>query len=121
MRLVDFLRDYWQYISAALLVLIDIIIILVKKRPTSKDELNDVIKNCIGKLPYLIRLAEEQNLNGTNKKEYVFENLLTYSETVLGRDFNKVEFKYWFDTLSYFLESMLDLPTKKGGYGREDE
>ena len=42
MQIVDFIRDNWQFISSAILALLTIIAMIIKKKPVNKytDDLN---------------------------------------------------------------------------------
>lgn len=121
MEVVNFLRDYWQYISAALLVIIDIAILLLKKRPSSKDVLMDAVRKCYLRLPFSIQEAEEKCDNGSARKNYVLEDLLTFIETYCKRELTQSELRMFYNSFSYLIEEVLSTPTKKGGPGREDE
>lgn len=121
MEIVNFLRDYWQYISVAILALIDFVVILVKRRPSSKDELINASKSVLTYLPRIINIFEEKDLSGAAKKEGVLQNCLTLIEARLGRELYASEVKKFYDVFSNEIETILSTPTKKGGYGREED
>lgn len=122
MEIVNFLRDNWQYISFCLVIIFELLIIIIKKRPKKWDELNMVIQQAIAKIPGFIADAEQaQDLSGNDKKTLVIGWLLTFIENVLKRNLTNSEEIYTYKALSFFIEEVLTCPTKKGGFGREDE
>lgn len=122
MLIVDFLVKYWQYISIAVLVVLDIVTMIIKKRPKKFDEINQLITEAIAKIPGFVIQAEEtgKDIDGADKKQLVLGWCFTFIENVLKRDLTGSEELYCYKALSYFIESVLTAPTKKGGLGREE-
>lgn len=121
MKLVEFLTNYWPYISCGILILLDVLVMIIKKKPSSKDVLMEAVRKCYLKLPFAIQDAEEKCDSGTAKKEYVLEELLSFIEAYCKRELNNAELRMFFNSFSYLIEEVLSTPTKKGGPGREDE
>lgn len=122
MQVLDFIVNNWQYISIALVVLLDIIILIVKNRPKRFDEINDIISQCIAKIPAFIQDAESLgDYDGADKKSLVVGWLFQFIENTLKRAPSASEEQYIYKALSYYIEAILDCPTKKGGFGREQD
>lgn len=121
-NLVNFFREYWQYISIGIVVAIDIVIIFIKKRPKKYDEFVECIGHLFALVPSYIYSAEEQYPSGQGdiKKLYVLEELCHILEGRLGRDLNDTELSYFYNTFTRYIESVLETPVKKGGPGREE-
>lgn len=110
--IVDFLRDNWQYISAGLVVLLDILILIFKRRL----KVNYTLPSSW--YPDLIDIVSEAEDvfgagHGSEKLHYVKQRMkarigLKYNDGVL--DF----------MIGEFVERILNTPTKKGGCGREE-
>lgn len=120
MNIVDFLRDNWSFISTGVLAVLSIIIMIIKRRPKKFEELNQVISDVIAKIPGFIIDAETTgDYNGQDKKSFVVSWCFQFIEKALGRDLSGSEELYCYKAISYFIELVLESPTKKGGYGRE--
>ena len=121
MKIVDILVEYWQYISIGILVIFDVIYIIIKKRPKHYDEFVDAVRDCLIKVPVFIKNVEGVYDSGLERKDQCMSLLLTYIQTKLGRNLSEKELDYFIHSVSWMVESVLETPTKKGGYGREDE
>lgn len=121
MQIVEFLRDYWSYISSGILVLLSVILAIIKNRPSAKDVLLTAVRNVLTYIPTLVCMAEERGESGNAKKEYVLCTALDLVEEKIGRDLTEVECKRFYKCLSGYIETILDCPTKKGGFGREED
>lgn len=117
---VSFLRDNWSFISTGILTVLSIVILIVKKRPKKWDELNQIITQCIAKVPGFVCEAEEMNgYTGLDKKNFVVSWCFQFIENTLKRDLTLSEEQYAYKAISYFIEAVLTAPTKEGGFGRE--
>ena len=108
MEIVDFLSKYWQYISIAIVVFIDILILVIKKDKTTVID-NGVYHKLVG----WIKQAEEYYGPecGFKKLQYVIAMYMTEHP-----DATRTEVKF----VESFVDDLLTLPTKKGGPGREE-
>jgi hypothetical protein len=124
MDILKILTDYWQYIAVGISVIFDIILIIVKRRPRGWDALNDAIRHAIEKLPSFISSAEDiyltysdGNKHGLDKKNHVLAWCYEFICNYLHRDPSDHEELYIYQTLSHYIEQILETPQKKG----EDE
>lgn len=122
MEIVNFLREYWSFIATAILLLLQVVLIIIKRRPKRFDEFVQVIQEAIAKLPMFICEAEETgDYSGIEKKELVLAWCLQYCEKRLGHDLNDFQFDYFYKSIATYIEKILACPTKKGGLGRDEE
>lgn len=121
MEIVYFLRDYWPYISVVLVLLADVVIILIKRRPKSYDAFVSAIQEILVKVPMFVCMAETEKTFGMEKKEYVLHHLLSYIQKRLGYELNDKQLDYFYSSVSWMVEKVLAAPTKKGGFGREED
>lgn len=119
----EFLVNNWQYISIGILCLLDVLIIILKRRPKKWDELNNIISQAIAKLPGFIQSAETMgsDYTGMDKKNFVVSWIFEFIQNALKRDLSLSEEQYCYKAISWAIENILDCPTKKGGCGREQE
>lgn len=109
-EIFDFIVKYWKYISVLLILIVEIIIFVIKKKPV---KVIDSVKGFISAaLPGLIELAESQfpaGGHGQEKFELVF-NLLKELLQENGYEMTS--------TLNEFtckqIENILSTPQKKG-------
>lgn len=94
--MLNFIQTYWQYISAGLLLIIEVVIIFVKKRPQIVDN------SFISQLCAWIEEAEKTYKVGSDKMVYVLEKAKSY----LGSSYKESDVRY-------FVEWILTLPQKK--------
>lgn len=73
MQIVDFIRDNWQFISSAILALLTIIAMIIKKKPVNK-----YVDDFYGELVSLIQAAESTYGNGfgADKKKFVLSTFM---------------------------------------------
>lgn len=103
MNLVDFLVAYWRYISIAIVVILDVLILLLKRNKVIDPSL-------FAKVVTAVMDAEEifGSGEGQEKLNYVIEKV--NQESVV---------KYSSGVIKHITELVLSTPTKKGGFGRE--
>lgn len=101
--LVDFLSDNWQWISALLVILANTILLLFRRNKTFD---NGILSDLI---PLIIQ-AEMVCDSGKDRKLYVLDHYPFDAHPDLDKD-----------KLNNYLEIILSLPTKKGGFGREKD
>ena len=100
---LNFLVKYWQYISVALVVIFEFILMVIKKKPQVFDN------SLTADLVELIKIAEERfgEGHGVDKLSYVVEEASKKHSSIPPQ------------VISFFVDSILNTPTKKGGLGRE--
>ena len=100
---VDFLSNNWQFISAALVVILNTILLLFRRNKTYDNGiLSDIIP--------LILQSEFTLETGKDRLKYVLTHFPYDSHPSV--DEAKVK---------TYVEYILSLPTKKGGIGREED
>lgn len=73
MQVVDFLREYWQFIGIGLVFILIVISMVIKRKP-----LNEIVDNSITQLVcMLVQFAELKfgNGHGSEKLEYVLSKI----------------------------------------------
>lgn len=104
-ELVNFLKDYWQYISIAIVVLFDILLILLKRKPKFYGYVLDLVD-------YIQDAEKEYGAgHGDEKLNSVIDRKIR-KENMPNTQFNR-------DCIAHLVERILQTPTKKGGLGRE--
>ena len=108
------LKDYGVYMFLGLIFIIEIIIMIIKRRPKTLDEflmiLHEVAAN---RLPGLINDVEKPGL-GSFKKESVRNSAYRLVKAQLGRDLSSKELEVFNDYICYAIEMILSTPQKKG-------
>lgn len=106
MKVIEFIQEYWPYLSTIIVVVVDLIIFIFKK---TKVKFNDE-----GFFGDLIRFVEEAELKfgpgtGEEKLNYVIDAIVSQRSYYKGHE----------DFIEMAVDEVLSLPTKKGGPGRE--
>lgn len=109
---INFIKEYGIYILTSLSILIEIIIIFVKKNPKTLDDFLDCLHRVTALLPGLITEFECPG-HGAEKKQKVLDQALTFLKHLLGRDLSKGEKELFDKTMSDQIEVILSTPTKK--------
>lgn len=103
-EIVDFIVNYWQYISVVLVIVLEIIMMILKKRSIISD--NSIISDIIP----LILQAESIKDSGVDRLRFVLEHFPFEKHPGVDRK-----------VVSTLVEYVLMTPTKKGGFGREED
>lgn len=93
----SFLQQYGQYIWLGLVLVLDLLLLILKKRPQVIDN------SLIAKIIPLVAQAEEKFVSGEDKLQYVLNGVRAY----LGDYYKENEARY-------LVELLLTLPQKKG-------
>lgn len=111
--MLDFIRQYWKIIALSILLILDILILVIKKRPI---KIVDAVSSFISDLlPELILDAERAYPNektGDNKLKYVLE--LVYSMLVAKYGLTYEEARSYTNFIKLRVEAILSTPQKKG-------
>ena len=103
-----FLIRYWRIIVEAILVIISIVVLLLKKKPTI-NEIDNILRWILENLPQFINQVESTGLPGSDKKEAV-----VYSVIQLVKE--RFSFKLsdsMIGLISDYIEKILSTPQKK--------
>ena len=106
--MIEFICSYWQYILVVLAIFIEVLFIVLKKRPNLNgiDRINAIIDDA---LPAVIRLAEESSSSGSIKLAFVVRVILEKISNYF-KDFDR---DYWTKVIIDKTESILSCPQKK--------
>ena len=102
-EIVDFLVKYWKVIGAAIVVILEVVLLILKKRPVD-NSLSTVLSS-------LVIEAEKLFEDGKDKLDWVITQARKMPQFQ--------ELPYWY--LVEKVEMILKTPTKKGGCGRESD
>ena len=114
--MLDFLISNWRWIAVVLIELISFIILLLKKRITIQDS---KYREILLKIPGLISQAEKLSPSGNGKEkfDFVFVTVIDLLKSEYGDSLTKM----FSDTVSSFIESILECPQKKMIKVKEDD
>lgn len=110
---INFIQTYWTYISAGILILIEVLILILKKRPKSIDDFKSCLDQVINLVPHLILDAEHPG-DGEKKKELVVAYALAMFKKLLNRDITDSEYHIVKEAVQEQVELILSTPQKKG-------
>lgn len=116
MEIVQFLLDNWQYFSTALLTILSIVLMIIKRKPKKYDEFVSCVSQTISAMPGFIITAEELKTpdeNGQDKKNLVIGWCFQKMENLIKRELTRDEELYCFKTFSNYVEQILSTPQKK--------
>lgn len=113
-EVIQFIKDYWTYISVVILVLFDLIVLLVKRRPKTLDDFKVIVSESLCRLPDMINYVEVPG-QGAEKKAKVKTLLIGLVEKRLGRVLTKKENSLVEELSDSQIEAILTTPTKKEG------
>lgn len=119
-KVLQFLVDYWQFISSGILILLSILLFIFRRKPKSWNEFLDCLSSVLFWVPEAVVTAEMPGEDGVSKKEVALDILLDLVENRLKRELTKKELNCFYQLMSGQIESVLNCPTKKGGIGREE-
>lgn len=112
--MVEFLQAYWFYLYAFIVVLFDILILVIKRRPKTLDDFTLILNESFSSyLPALISKFEEPG-KGEIKKIHVIDCMRSIIAHRLGRKLSPKEEKIFEKFVSESIESILSTPQKKG-------
>lgn len=110
---IDFIQTYWTYISAGILILIEVLILFLKKRPKTLDDFTHYLAQCLYHLPQFINDCEVPG-HGDEKKNYVLAQAIGYMQVALGRGLSFSENRIVEENVLKQIEIVLSTPQKKG-------
>lgn len=113
MEILEFLKEWNPVIVPGLVLILDLLIIFLKRRPKTLDDFENCLKDMLNNLPYLINYVECPG-HGEEKKEKVLLHCLSVLEGKMGRPLSDREDSYAEETLSEQIEVILSTPQKKG-------
>ena len=116
----DFIVQNWQFISSAILAVLTIIAMLVKKKPQTLDDFVLALHQALMDVPYFIQKVEHSG-DGSLKKLQVQQLTLDKVKEYLRRSLTKTEINQSLIFIEDAIEEILSCPTKKGGNGRESK
>lgn len=109
--MIQFLQNYWMYLAGGLVVVAEIIIFFLKKKPSVNYD--DHIKSLIDSaVCYYIKLAEMTEAPGSEKLAFVTCALLTRVKKFFSA--SEQDEDYWRSYIVEKVESVLTTPQKKG-------
>lgn len=109
--MIQFLQNYWMYLAGGLVVVAEVIIFFLKKKPSVNYD--DHIKSLIdGAICYYIKLAEMTKASGSEKLVFVVSSLLTRIKKFF--DSSEYDEAYWRSYIVEKVEAILTTPQKKG-------
>ena len=107
-------KEYGLYMFLGLIFIIELIILLFKRKPKTLDEflfiLHEVAAN---RLPILINEVEKPGL-GLEKKEFVRLGAYRIVKKELGRELSSKEIEVFNNYICQAIEMILSTPQKKG-------
>lgn len=110
-KIFEFIAANWQYISICIVIVIEVLIILIKKRPV---KIIDSVKSVIlTDLPEVIKEAEDKfgPGKGEEKLKYVVAVILLKLKVTQP----DLDASLYIDTIKDGIEKILDTPQKKKG------
>lgn len=111
---ITFLVENWYLILQVFLTILAFIILLIKK-PTNKV-VSGLFENLYSWCISAIKVAEETGLSGKDKLSSALANVLQNCSV----HYPELDSKKYTAFIIKIIESILETPTKKGGYGREE-
>lgn len=109
---IEFLKEYWFELSAGLFALIEIILIIVKRKPKSIDDFKLAVQEALAIVPELVLSCERPGEGYLKKQEVILSSLKLVSR-LLGRKLTDNEVRFVSDSVSDKIETVLSTPTKK--------
>ena len=110
----EFILNNLSTILTCVTIVLSVILIIVKRRPTTIDEFAEAVDSIFEFLPSAISKVEHPG-DGALKKEKVFNYAIGLIERFLGRSITEKERSIVSDRIDRFIESVLETPQKKGG------
>ena len=110
--MIDFIEKYGLYILALCSILLEFILILIKRKPKTFDDFVSILSECALSLPSMISLVEVPG-KGYEKKLNVIDSFKKLVSKKLGRDLSTKEERIFNDFVSSQIELILTTPQKK--------
>ena len=123
MEIINFLKDYGQYIAMAIIFIFEFVLLIIKRRPLTIYSFQEILSKAVRNVPAMISRIEYKVGSGQGglKRSVVLTTSIDYIEKLLGRSLTELEYKRCAEALSTQIEDVLYAPTKKGGIGREED
>lgn len=106
----EFIIENWRWILEIVFAVIALIFCLIRKKPIG-NQLDSILKNLYSLLPILVYDAEQTDLKGSSKKDYVISKCLDYLYKRI--DLSPSEMANVKELLSNQIELILSTPRKK--------
>lgn len=110
---IEFCREYGVYILTLLCFIIEIIFLVVKRRPKSIEAFKLAVQEALALVPELV-ISRERPGEGDLKKEEVISHSIYLVSRSLGRKLSDYESVIVRNSVSDKIETVLATPTKKG-------
>lgn len=111
-NILNILKEWSPYILSGLIVVLDVLILLLKRRPKTIDDFMSCLDKVVSALPGLISKVERPG-DGENKKALVVAYAFSLFKKSLGRDLSDGEYNLAKKAISEQIESILSTPQKK--------
>ena len=109
---IIFLKEYGVYLVSAILLIGEVLLMILKKRPLTLDSFQDALNQCLTQLPELIKYVEVPG-NGVAKKNRVIDACLDFVSTLIGRSLSDIEKRFIINNVDSQIELILSTPKKK--------
>lgn len=110
--MIAFIEKYGLYILAIFSILLELIVILIKRKPKTFDDFVSILSECALSLPSMISSVEVPG-KGYEKKIAVIDSFKKLVSKKLGRALSNKEMKIFSDFVSSQIELILTTPQKK--------
>lgn len=109
---IDFVREYGLYLLGSLCFVIEVIVILIKRKPKSIDDFKLALTEALSIVPELV-ISRERPGEGELKKKEVLISCKKLIERRLGRGLSSNESLLVDSAVDTQIETVLSTPTKK--------
>lgn len=110
MDFVDFVVKYWKYISIGLVIFINLLLFIFKKKPVANIE-DRFLYDVLSQIPSWIVEAEERFDDGKEKLAWVLHQVYLYAS---HSGLTDSELGIYTPLFTQYIERILSTPQKKG-------
>ena len=111
-QFIEFMREYWFQLATGVFAVVEIILIIVKRKPKSIDDFKLVLEEVLAAVPELV-ISRERPGEGSTKKLEVITSCIALVSNKLGRKLTDSEKGIITSQVASKIETVLSTPTKK--------
>ena len=109
---VEFLKEYWFQLATGLFFIVEVVLLVIKRKPKSIDDFKLVLEEVLAVVPELV-ISRERPGEGSTKKLEVITSCISLISSKLGRKLTDSEKGLITAQVAAKIETVLSTPTKK--------
>lgn len=111
-QFIEFLKEYWFQLATGIFAVVEVILLIIKRRPKSLDDFKLALLDALAAVPDYVCQVEVPG-NGAEKRAKVLKACVALISKKLGRSLTDSEVALVSQSIIEQVETVLSTPTKK--------